>query len=97
MATEEEQEQQEEKEEVVAGEFIFTENTKAMYDDMLSKPPFFVRFIVRSKVNGALTARGCGKVTEQIMYDVIKETTPENMLQRSIDILDEHRTNPDAK
>lgn len=93
MATEEEQ--KEDKEDVVAGEFIFTENTKAMYDD--KKPPFFVRFLVRNKVNGALTARGCGKVTEQIMYDVIKETTPENMLQRSIDVLDEHRTNPDAK
>ena len=95
MTTEEEQ--KEDTEDVVAGEFIFTENTKAMYDDILSKPPFFVRFLVRSKVNGALTARGCGKVTEQIMYDVIKETTPENMLQRSIDVLDEHRTNPDAK
>jgi hypothetical protein len=81
----------------MSDEFEFTENSKAMYEGVTTAPPWFVRFLVKNKVDNALKARGCGKVTEQIIYDVCKEVTPSNMLDRTIEVCDKHRTNMDAK
>lgn len=72
--------------------FKFTENSKAMYDAVLEAPPFFIRWVVRGKVDAAMRARGCGTVTEDLMYDVCKEVTPANQLDRTIEVLDKHKT-----
>ena len=72
--------------------FDFTENSKAMYDDTLSSPPFFIRWLVRSKLDAALKARGCGTITEQIMHDACREVTPESQIDKVIEVLDKHKT-----
>jgi hypothetical protein len=73
-------------------QFDFQENTKAMYDAVCAAPPFFVRWLVRSKLDQGLKERGCGKVTEDIMYEVCRKVTPEHSIDRTIDVLDKHRT-----
>jgi hypothetical protein len=70
----------------------FQENSKAMYDATLAAPPFFVRWLVRSKLDHALRARNCGPVTEAIMYDACREVTPENQIDRVMAVLDKHKT-----
>mmetsp|Transcript_23679 Transcript_23679/g.38580 ORF Transcript_23679/g.38580 Transcript_23679/m.38580 type:complete len:94 (+) Transcript_23679:165-446(+) len=72
--------------------FDFQENTQAMYDAVCSAPPFFIRWLVRSKLDKALKDRGCGVVTEAIMYDACKEITPENQIDRTMGVLDKHKT-----
>jgi hypothetical protein len=76
--------------------FEFTENSKAMYDAVLAAPPFFVRWLVRGKVDTAMKARGCGTVTEDIMYEVTREVTPKDNLAAAIEILDTLRTTSTA-
>jgi hypothetical protein len=74
------------------GPFEFTENSKAMYDSVLAAPPFFVRWLVRGKFDAALRARGCGTVTEDIMYEVTREVTPKDNLAGAIAILEKLKT-----
>jgi hypothetical protein len=63
-----------------------------MYDAVLAGPPFFIRWLVKNQVDAALTKRGCGTVTEDIMYDVCREVTPKMQLDKTMEILDKHRT-----
>jgi hypothetical protein len=72
--------------------FDFQENSKAMYDDTLASPPFFIRWLVRTKLDAALKARNCGVVTEAIMYDACREVTPANQIDKVIEVLDRHKT-----
>jgi len=73
-------------------DFVWKENSKAMYDKVCEAAPWFVRHFTRSGLNKGLKAKGCGEVTEQHMYDVCKEVTPERFLDRTVKILDEHKT-----
>ena len=72
--------------------YEFQENSKAMYDAVIAAPPFFVRWLVRSKLDKALKYRGCGVVTEQIMYDACREISPANQIDRTIAVLDPLKT-----
>lgn len=72
--------------------FDFQENSKAMYDATLAAPPFFIRWLVRSKLDAALKERKCGPVTEAILYDACREVTPANQIDRVIAVLDKHKT-----
>jgi hypothetical protein len=63
-----------------------------MYDAVIAAPPFFIRWLVRSKLDKALKDRACGVVTEQIMYDACREISPENQVDRTITVLDQHKT-----
>ncbi|KAG7367946.1 hypothetical protein IV203_030689 [Nitzschia inconspicua] len=73
--------------------FDFQENSKAMYDATLAAPPFFVRWLVRSKLDAALKERNnCGTVTEAIMYEACRQITPENQIDRVMEVLDKHKT-----
>ena len=72
--------------------FDFQENSKAMYDAVCAAPPFFVRWLVRSKLDQGLKEKGCGIVTEDIMYEVCRKVTPEHSVDRTIEVLDKHKT-----
>jgi hypothetical protein len=72
--------------------FQFEENSKAMFDDVCNGTPWLVRHFTRSGLVKGLTARGCGVVTESIMYDVCREVTPVKYLDRTIAILDKDKT-----
>ena len=70
----------------------FQENSKEMFDKVCQASPFFVRHFTRNGLVKGLKARGCGKVTESIMYDVCREVTPPKYLDNTLKILDEHKT-----
>ena len=70
----------------------FLENSKAMYDGVCGASPWFVRHFTRNGLNKGLEKRGCGDVTEAIMYDVCREVTPEKYLESTLKILDGLKT-----
>ncbi|KAL3912170.1 MAG: hypothetical protein SGILL_006990, partial [Bacillariaceae sp.] len=49
-------------------------------------------WLVRNKMDAALKERGCGAITESIMYEVCKEITPDNQIDNVIQVLDKHKT-----
>jgi hypothetical protein len=72
--------------------FEFKENSKAMFDDVCNLTPWLVRHFTRNGMVNGLKARGCGAVTESIMYDVCREVTPAKYLDRTIEVLDKDKT-----
>jgi hypothetical protein len=73
-------------------EFNFTENSKEMFDKVCESSPWFVRHFTRNGLVKGFKERGCGDVTEKIMYDVCKQVTPPKYLENTLKILDECKT-----
>ena len=73
-------------------EFNFTENSREMFDKVCASTPWFVRHFTRNGLVKGLEERGCGDVTEMIMYDVCKQVTPPKYLERTLKILEECKT-----
>ena len=72
----------------------FSQNTKLMYEKMLSKTPWFVRENARKTMDAAI-AEICGGdmiVRENDMYEIVKRTTPKLFIQKSFDIIEEYKT-----
>lgn len=71
----------------------FAQNTKVMYEQMLSKTPWFVRDNARKTMDAAIidVCNG-GRVTEQDMYEIVKRTTPKLFIQKSFDIIEQYKT-----
>jgi hypothetical protein len=74
--------------------FIWKENSQVMHDKVINSTPFLFRHFTRSGIDKGLIAHGCGEVTEDIMYQVVREVTPSAHLAASLKILDENRTTP---
>eukprot|EP00571_Detonula_confervacea_P004277 CAMPEP_0172319462 /NCGR_PEP_ID=MMETSP1058-20130122/37713_1 /TAXON_ID=83371 /ORGANISM="Detonula confervacea, Strain CCMP 353" /LENGTH=96 /DNA_ID=CAMNT_0013034507 /DNA_START=76 /DNA_END=366 /DNA_ORIENTATION=+ len=70
----------------------FGQNTKVMYEKILDKTPWFVRSSAQAKLDKAIADLCEGIITENCMYKVVKQTTPSLFLQKSLDIIDEHKT-----
>jgi len=70
----------------------FTENSKVMFDKVCERTPWFVRHFTRNGLIKGLKAHGCGDVSEELMYTVCKEVTPEAHLENTLKILDENKT-----
>ena len=71
----------------------FGQNSKVMYDNIIDGVPRVFRSKTKAKFDRAIieVCRG-GLVTEQDMHEVARSTTPKMFLQRSFDIIDEHKT-----
>lgn len=72
-----------------------------MFDKVCAASPFFVRHFTRNGLVKGLQARCEGEggevvVTEQLMFDVCREVTPSEHLERTLQILEETRTTTDA-
>jgi hypothetical protein len=76
----------------VEEQFIWRENAKVMYEKVIEATPWLFRHFTRSGLNKGLTGKGCGEVTEDIMYQVVREVTPAAHLEASLKILDENKT-----
>jgi hypothetical protein len=74
------------------GELDWTENSKTMFDECCAATPWLVRHFTRSGFVKGLKAKGCGKVTEQDMFDVAREVTPPAHLEKTLGILSKHKT-----
>lgn len=72
--------------------FIFKENSRAMFDDVCSDSPKFVRKFTRDGLVKGLKEHGCGDVTEATMYEVCRKVTPAKYLDRTLAILDKDKT-----
>ena len=72
--------------------FVWKGNSKIMHDKVIDASPFFVRHFTRSGIDNGLIKHGCGEVTEDIMYTVVREVTPAKYLDASLKILDEYKT-----
>lgn len=72
--------------------FVWKENSKVMHDKVIDATPFFVRHFTRKGIDKGLAAHGCGDVTEEVIYDVVREVTPPAHLAESLKILDKYRT-----
>jgi len=70
----------------------FEQNSKLMYDNMLEETPWFIRKMVQKNMNNAIADLCEEIVTENDMYEVVKQITPKANLQNSIDALDKHKT-----
>jgi len=73
-------------------EFTFTENSREMFDAVCQATPWFVRHFTRSGLIKGLKERGCGEVTESILYEVCRDVTPPQHLDKTIAILDALKT-----
>mmetsp|Transcript_50577 Transcript_50577/g.70159 ORF Transcript_50577/g.70159 Transcript_50577/m.70159 type:complete len:108 (-) Transcript_50577:114-437(-) len=73
-------------------DFIFKENSKAMFTDVCNAAPKLVRHFTRDGLVKGLKKRGCGEVFESTMYDVCREVTPQKYMKRTMAILDKDRT-----
>ena len=45
-------------------EFVFTQNSKAMYDKVIASAPDHCRNFTQIGMDKGLTSKGCGEVTE---------------------------------
>lgn len=70
-----------------------------MYETILNKVPWFVRDTSQKKLDAAIYEICVGDtnndkcvVKEDDMYEVVKRTTPKLFVQKSIDIIDKHKT-----
>lgn len=72
--------------------FVWKENSKTMHDKVIDATPWLFRHFSRSGIDKGLAAHGCGDVTEEIMYQVVREVTPPAHLESSLKILDKYRT-----
>ena len=70
----------------------FAQNTKVMYEKMLSKTPWFVRDNARKTMDAAILDVCNGVVTEQDMFEIVKRTTPKLFIQKSFDIIEQYKT-----
>ena len=57
----------------MGGEFVFKENSKAMYDKVVASAPDHCRNFTQIGIDKGLTSKGCGEVTEgmhrfQVLY-----------------------------
>ena len=73
-------------------QFNWKENSKGMYDKVIEATPWLFRHFTRNGLDKGLVAKGCGDVTEAIMYDLVREVTPAKHLEASLKILDENKT-----
>jgi len=71
---------------------LFEQNSKLMYDNVLEATPGFIRKVVQKNMNNAIADLCEEAVTENDMYEVVKQITPKHFLQNSIDVLDQHKT-----
>ena len=77
----------------------FAQDTKVIYDALINKVPWFVRETSKKNLDAAIFEI-CGGddtndkcvVKEDDMYEVVKRTTPKLFVQKSIDIIDKHKT-----
>lgn len=76
--------------------FVWKENSKIMHDKVIDATPYLVRHFTRSGIDNGLEKHGCGDVTEDIMYTVVREVTPAKYLDASLKILDEYKTPPSS-
>ena len=63
-----------------------------MFEAVVNRTPWLFRHFPRSAILNGLKEKGCGKVTEPILIDVCKETTPEKYKETTMKILEEMRT-----
>ena len=76
-----------------ANRISFGQNSRVMYDKIIDGAPMIFRSKTKANLDRAITevCRGV-LVTEHDMYEVARSTTPKIFLQRSFDIIDEHKT-----
>jgi len=72
--------------------FTWNDNAQEMFDKVVAASQFFVRHFTRSALVSGLQARGCGAVTEQLMFDVCREKTPSAFLEQTLKLLEDTRT-----
>lgn len=77
---------------MVDPDFTWTDNSKAMVEACCAATPWFVRHFTRSGFAKGLQGKGCGIVTEQLVFDVAREVTPAAHLEKTLNILNEHKT-----
>ena len=68
-----------------------------MHDKVIDSTPYLFRHFTRSGIDNGLEKHGCGDVTEELMYLVVKEVTPPKYLDASLKILDEYKTPPSSQ
>jgi hypothetical protein len=72
--------------------FVWKDNSQAMHDQVINATPYLFRHFTRRGIDNGLVAHGCGEVTEDMMYQVVREVTPSAYLATSLDVLDKNRT-----
>ena len=63
-----------------------------MRDKVIEATPYLFRHFTRRGIDIGVIAKGCGEVTEDIMYQIVQQVTPPAHLSKSVKILDKNRT-----
>ena len=72
--------------------FAFVGNSATMYEKVCEASPFFVRHFTRKAILKEIELKGYQEVTEKVFSQIIQEVTPEKFLEKTLAILDEHKT-----
>ena len=68
------------------------ESNQAMFEEVVNQTPWLFRHFPRTAILNGLKDKGCGNVTESILIDVCKETTPEKYMEKNLAILERMKT-----
>ena len=73
---------------------VFLGNSGVMYEQVCQATPFFVRSLTRNAILSEMQVRGYQEgVTEDQFYQIIQDVTPKKFLDRTLSILDRHKSN----
>jgi hypothetical protein len=72
--------------------FDFLENSKVMYEKVCEAVPWFIRPLLKSSILKGIEEHGCQEVTETCLYQVVKQVTPKKHIERTLELLDRHKT-----
>lgn len=63
-----------------------------MFEEVVNQTPWIFRHFPRTAILNGLKEKKCGTVTEAILIDVCRETTPEKYKEKTIAILEKMKT-----
>jgi len=77
-----------------AGDLVWQNNSRAMFDAAVTAAPFFVRRMVRGSLMDAVFERAGsgGEVSEEAVIAAVQATTPEKMRAQLVDELEQMKT-----
>lgn len=79
----------------MADEFEWTGNSKNMYEEVVNLTPWIFRHFPRTAILTGLKGRDSTTVTEEALIEVCKEVTPEKYREKTMAVLEEHKTKND--
>jgi hypothetical protein len=76
----------------MADKLEWTGNSKSMYEEVVNLTPWVFRHFPRSAILKGFSEKGTTTVTEDGLIQVCKDVTPEQYREKTMAVLEEHKT-----